>query len=226
MPRRTKTIAELRRELRTKERALGRLVSRHKKLAAHLAVLDRRIASLGGAALLVGAGAASRGAARRRGRRKRATGKPLVKYIRAALARAKGGMRAKDVDEGRGQGRIPHVQQGLLRHRGGGLARYEPVQAAEARGLHPGRLACWATRSIRPPGARAGGWAFAVGDAAAEKRAARQSAGAACEGASWQRRRGIGLLAIFGAFGLGLLRRCRGWPSGRSACGRCWSRPP
>jgi hypothetical protein len=96
MPPRTKTIAQLRRELRAKERALGRLVSRRKKLAARLAVLDRRIASLGGANPATGTGAGGRRSKGRR-RRKRATGKPLVKYIRAALARAKGGMRAKDV---------------------------------------------------------------------------------------------------------------------------------
>jgi hypothetical protein len=96
MPRRTKTIAELRRELKTKERALGRLASRRRRLAAHLAALDRRIASLGGAASSVGARAGGRRTRGRR-RRKRATGKPLVKYLRAALARAKGGMRAKDV---------------------------------------------------------------------------------------------------------------------------------
>ena len=96
MPPRTKSIAELRRELKAKERALGRLASRRKKLAARLAVLDRRIASLGGAAPATGARAGGRRTKGRRGR-KRATGKPLVKYIRAALGRAKGGMRAKDV---------------------------------------------------------------------------------------------------------------------------------
>lgn len=99
MPPRTRTIAELRRELRAKERALGRLVSRRKILAAHLAALDRRIASLNGAALSVGAGAGGKRARRRRGRgrRRRATGKPLVSYIQAVLGKAKGGLRAKDV---------------------------------------------------------------------------------------------------------------------------------
>ncbi|MCJ7544338.1 MAG: hypothetical protein MUP47_07205 [Phycisphaerae bacterium] len=99
MPPRTKTIAELRRELRVKERVLGRLVLLRRRLAARLAALDRRIASLHGAARWVGARATGRRAKARRGRgrRKRATGKPLVSYIHATLARAKRGMRAKDV---------------------------------------------------------------------------------------------------------------------------------
>lgn len=100
MPRRTRntrTIAALKRELRSKERALARWMSRRRTLAARLAALDRRIESLGGQAPSAGAGAGGKAAGSRRRRRRRATGKPLVKYLRAALARAKGGLRAKDV---------------------------------------------------------------------------------------------------------------------------------
>ena len=92
---RTRTIAELKRELRAKERAVGRLVSRRRKLAARLEALDRRIESLGGQA--ASTGSAGRSAKGGRRRRRRATGKPLVKFIQKALARAKGGLRAKDV---------------------------------------------------------------------------------------------------------------------------------
>jgi hypothetical protein len=88
------TIAELKKELRVKERVVGRLMWRRKKLAARLASLDRKILSLGGQVSLAGGGT---GPGRKARRRRRATGKPLVKYIEAVLAKSKTGMRAKDV---------------------------------------------------------------------------------------------------------------------------------
>ncbi len=94
MPPRTMTIAELKKALRAKERVVGRLILRRGKLATRLASLDRKILALGGQVPSVGGGAGPR---RKAGRRRRATGKPLVEYIGAVLAKSKAGMRAKDV---------------------------------------------------------------------------------------------------------------------------------
>ena len=59
-----KTIEALRQELRVKERQLGKLVARRGALAARLAMVDRKIAAMGGQVPPV----------RRRTRRKRAAG--------------------------------------------------------------------------------------------------------------------------------------------------------
>lgn len=96
MPPKSKTIAELKRELRAKERTLDRLASRRKKLSARLAALDRKILALGGEVPSAAAGA-GRKAGRRAKRRRRATGKPLANYVAAVLGKVKKGMRAKDV---------------------------------------------------------------------------------------------------------------------------------
>jgi len=107
MPPRTKTIAELKRELAAKERQLDKLQADRKKLQRQLDVIDRQIVAMGGEAPAAPARRGRRKAARkttkaarkagkaaRRGRR--TTGKPLAEYIQKVLA---GGepMRAKHI---------------------------------------------------------------------------------------------------------------------------------
>ncbi|HUT92092.1 MAG TPA: hypothetical protein VMY37_21540 [Thermoguttaceae bacterium] len=93
MPR-TKTIAELRAELAAKEKQLAGLRAKRAGLAKQLDKIDQQIAALGGTG--------------RRGPRKAPTKpvarrtmpknvKPLIEYVREALAEAKGGMRVKDI---------------------------------------------------------------------------------------------------------------------------------
>ena len=107
MPR-VKTIRELRKEIAVKEARLLKLHTRRKKLTANLKALDKEIISLTGS---VAATKPSRSRkAGKRGRRarkavkktarkapKRATGKPLMEYLKQLLAKAKKGMRVKDV---------------------------------------------------------------------------------------------------------------------------------
>ncbi len=91
MPR-TRTIAELEKELNAKQRRLRTLKSRRAKLAVGLAAIDRQIKSLGGKA-------GPSGKPARSGRkRKLPTNKmPLLDYIALVLAKAKKGMRIKNV---------------------------------------------------------------------------------------------------------------------------------
>jgi len=94
MPARNKTIRELRRELKAKETKLRKLHAQRRKITARLGVIDGRISALAGD---VGKAGPKRKATASRRARKRPRGEPLVKYIQGVLARAKQGMRAKDV---------------------------------------------------------------------------------------------------------------------------------
>jgi hypothetical protein len=109
MPARIRSIWELKRELKARTGQLARLQARRKRAAARLTRIERQIVALGGE---VGMARVGRGRRRRRRgrprlpgrpvgrprkRRARATGKPLIEYVRAVLAKAPQGMRAKDV---------------------------------------------------------------------------------------------------------------------------------
>ncbi len=107
MPR-IKSIRQLQKELKLRTRQLSGLQARRAKAAARLAAIDRKILAMGGEPEAPGAVRGRRG--RRRGRPKlagrvgrprqhrRATGKPLIKYVQDVLAKAPPqGMRAKDV---------------------------------------------------------------------------------------------------------------------------------
>jgi hypothetical protein len=109
MPR-IKSIRELQKELARRTRQLSGLQARRAKAAARLAAIDRTIVAMGGEPEAPGAVRGRRG--RRNGRRKlagkvgrprqrrRATGKPLIKYVQDVLAKAPPqGMRAKYVAE-------------------------------------------------------------------------------------------------------------------------------
>jgi len=98
-----KSISELRRELRAREKELARLRSKRVGLARQMARLDKMIATLAGGKVPVQrkkgkkkSTAKKAGQVVRRARR-RARGKPLVAYIRQVLAKAPKGMRTKDI---------------------------------------------------------------------------------------------------------------------------------
>ena len=97
----TKTIAELKRELQAKQKQLKALATRRTSLAAALAAVDKKIASLSGAATprKPAAGRKAKKPKRAAGpkRRRRTTGKPLAAYVQGVLAKAKEPMRVKDV---------------------------------------------------------------------------------------------------------------------------------
>ena len=109
---RIKSITELRREIAAKERQLKKFVSQRKKVAARLAVIEKRIELLGGEPPKPKRGRGrpkrrkkvARKKTRRAGRlarkvkkARRATGKPLVEYIRQVLAKSPKPMRAKNI---------------------------------------------------------------------------------------------------------------------------------
>ena len=106
MPR-TKTIAQMRKELAIKERQLRRLVARRRKVANLLEQIDRQIVAIGGEAAGPGTRRRKKAAkrkprgkakvARRAKRRRGAARKPVVEYIKRVLRRASDGMRARDV---------------------------------------------------------------------------------------------------------------------------------
>ena len=77
----TKTIAELRRELATKERALQTLTARRSKLARQLSAVDREIAKLGGEAVSA------------KKRRRRARNKRSLADVLATVLKGKGGVK-------------------------------------------------------------------------------------------------------------------------------------
>jgi len=98
-----KSISELRRELRAREKELTKLRSKRVRLAKQMARLDKMIAALAGGKVPIRRkkGMKKRavkktGKAVRRARR-RARGKPLLAYIRQVLAKAPKGMRTKDI---------------------------------------------------------------------------------------------------------------------------------
>lgn len=107
MPARTRTIRQLQRELNAKKRGLVALRRRRAKAAARLAAIEKEIAVLTGAGPGPKVGRKKK-VTRKRGRpakkkrakkkvarkRRRATGKPLVAYMRQVLAKAPRGMRA------------------------------------------------------------------------------------------------------------------------------------
>ena len=96
----TKTIAELRKELTAKERQLSKLRIHRKTLAARLGAVDRQISTLAGESpqRVRGKKAGKRGkkatrkvrtAKRGKAAGKRATRKPLVHYIQKVLGKTK-----------------------------------------------------------------------------------------------------------------------------------------
>ena len=96
MPRKM-TIAELKREIAARERQVEGLLARRQKVAKQLAEVDRQIAELGGEVPEAGKRPPTAAPARRR-RKLPKNVKPLVAYISDALAKAKDGMRVKDVE--------------------------------------------------------------------------------------------------------------------------------
>ncbi len=89
----TMSIAELRKELKAKERDLVRLRKQRAKLAQQLLRVDDKIAVLGGEVLAGSNGGAN--GCRRRAR----NAKPLVDYVEAVLAKSKNGMRIAEIME-------------------------------------------------------------------------------------------------------------------------------
>ncbi len=108
MPGKTKSIPELRKELKAKTKRLTALNLQRRKLATRLAAVERKIGTLtSGPQRRVRKRKARKKVTRKvrkgkkasrakRGKRGRA-GKPLAECIRGVLGKAKGGMRAKDV---------------------------------------------------------------------------------------------------------------------------------
>lgn len=98
----TMTIAELRAEINRRRKGLPKLRQERAKLVKQLAAVDRKIATLAGEA---GAPVARARAPKARKpapepvgkRRLPKNTKPLVEYAADVLAKAKGGMRVKDV---------------------------------------------------------------------------------------------------------------------------------
>ncbi len=95
MPKRTRTIQEVEKELRAKQTELATLKAKRDKLARRLAAVDQQIGRLSGGA----APARRKKAQRKVTRRRRRGGTSLVSCIEQVLAGAKGGMRTKDVAE-------------------------------------------------------------------------------------------------------------------------------
>lgn len=113
MPGRTRTITELKKELKIKQRRLSKLRLQRSKLAAGLVAIDKHIDSLAGETAKRGRKPKrtrrkkTRKVARRKkvaGKtrkakrpRKRATGTPLMTYLVKALGQAKKGLRIKEI---------------------------------------------------------------------------------------------------------------------------------
>ncbi len=98
-----KTLADLKKEIQAKELALKKLEARRGKVLARLTAIDKKIALITGEggrrgkAAVVAEVKVTAAAPKRKGRRGRATGKPLNEYIQAVLAKSTDGMRAKDI---------------------------------------------------------------------------------------------------------------------------------
>jgi uncharacterized coiled-coil protein SlyX len=95
MPR-TRTIQELRAELAAREKQVAKLQAQRQRLARQLDQLGREMAAMSGGQRRAPAKVGRKAAAQRRRKLPRNV-KPLVEYIRDALAGAEGGMRVKDV---------------------------------------------------------------------------------------------------------------------------------
>jgi hypothetical protein len=96
----TKSIRELRRELKVKERVLGKIQVRRAKFQAKLEALDRKIALLNGGAK-VGRGRAVKSApVARRTRKHPGGGKSLPDTIHEVLGAAPKGLRVKEITQG------------------------------------------------------------------------------------------------------------------------------
>ena len=91
----TKTIAELRAALASKEKQLAKLQAKRAGLAKQLDAIDRQIAVLSGDGRRAPKKKAPAKPASRRTMPKNV--KPLIEYVREALAEAKDGMRVKDI---------------------------------------------------------------------------------------------------------------------------------
>ena len=100
MPAQTKTIQDLRKELKAKTKKLAKLRQQRRKAAVTLAAIDKQIASLVGRATKPGPKkkvAKKKVAKKKAGKAKRATGTPLLTYVQNALGKAPDGMRVKEV---------------------------------------------------------------------------------------------------------------------------------
>jgi len=113
MPGRTRTITELKKELKIKQRRLSKLRLQRRKLAAGLVAIDKHIDSLAGET--ANRGRKPKRARRKKARkvarrkkvagktrkakrpRKRATGTPLMTYLVKVLGQTKKGLRIKDI---------------------------------------------------------------------------------------------------------------------------------
>lgn len=93
MPR-TKTIAELSAELAAKQKLLTKRQAKRTGLAKQLDAIDRQIAALRGDGRRGPRKARAKPASRRKMPK---NVKPLIEYVREALAEAKDGMRVKDI---------------------------------------------------------------------------------------------------------------------------------
>ena len=91
----TMTIAQLRAEIAGRESQLGKLQAQRDDLTKQLDAIDRQIAALGGDGRRTQKKATAKPAASRRTMPKNI--KPLIEYVREALAEAKDGMRVKDI---------------------------------------------------------------------------------------------------------------------------------
>ena len=94
MPKTNKTVAELRAELAAKEKQVADLQAKRVDLAKQLDAIDQQIATLGGTGRRGPKKATTKPVARRKMPK---NVKPLIEYVREALAKAKEGMRVKDI---------------------------------------------------------------------------------------------------------------------------------
>ncbi len=101
MPAKIQSISDLRRQLKARRKAAGKLRAARAKLVRRVAALDKEIAAVVGAGRKVARrkkkAPRGRGRAKKALPRKRATGKPLAAYIRRILSKAGEGMRVKAI---------------------------------------------------------------------------------------------------------------------------------
>ena len=90
-----RTIAELRHELEQKEKQLGKLASRREALLRELQKIDRQIGQIQGQGTATVRATARTEKSSARGQR--ATGTPLIQYVKDVLAKSADGLRVKDI---------------------------------------------------------------------------------------------------------------------------------